>query len=229
MAVCLEDGKHPRGWFRSTHLNSVASNTRERAMKTFAPHTANRIRVRLTVCFVQGCRSWGWAAPGPQSQRGGVNVLCFSVSLVGESCVPECQPAMYLSREHRRCETCPAGTGTAFIPSISLQKKPNLCTSHTGAHNTQDHPGCSRRGAIPKQGREITAQGGCGLHYFPAAILLNNHVHREMPGGAPGTECSCTQCRCWAVFLLERLVRSFYILIRAILYFLIRPNPGAVV
>lgn len=132
MAVCLEDGKHPRGWFRSTHLNSVASNTRERAMKTFAPHTANRIRVRLTVCFVQGCRSWGWAAPGPQSQRGGVNVLCFSVSLVGESCVPECQPAMYLSREHRRCETCPAGTGTAFIPSISLQKKQIF------AHHTQE-------------------------------------------------------------------------------------------
>lgn len=25
--------------------------------------------------------------------------------------MPECQPAMYLSREHRRCETCPAGTG----------------------------------------------------------------------------------------------------------------------
>ncbi|KAM6245651.1 proprotein convertase subtilisin/kexin type 6 isoform 1-T1 [Spheniscus humboldti] len=32
-------------------------------------------------------------------------------SLAGESCVPECQPAMYLSREPRRCETCPAGTG----------------------------------------------------------------------------------------------------------------------
>ncbi|XP_009287757.1 PREDICTED: U2 small nuclear ribonucleoprotein A', partial [Aptenodytes forsteri] len=31
--------------------------------------------------------------------------------LAGESCVPECQPAMYLSREPRRCETCPAGTG----------------------------------------------------------------------------------------------------------------------
>ncbi|NXU81825.1 PCSK6 convertase, partial [Oreotrochilus melanogaster] len=32
-------------------------------------------------------------------------------SLAGESCVPECQPTMYLSREPRRCETCPASMG----------------------------------------------------------------------------------------------------------------------
>ncbi|NWW95931.1 PCSK6 convertase, partial [Rhynochetos jubatus] len=32
-------------------------------------------------------------------------------SLAGDSCMPECQPAMYLSREPRRCETCSAGTG----------------------------------------------------------------------------------------------------------------------
>uniref|UniRef100_A0A663N168 Proprotein convertase subtilisin/kexin type 6 n=1 Tax=Athene cunicularia TaxID=194338 RepID=A0A663N168_ATHCN len=32
-------------------------------------------------------------------------------SLAGESCVPECQPTMYLSWEPRQCETCPASTG----------------------------------------------------------------------------------------------------------------------
>lgn len=82
---------------------------------------------------------------------------------------------------------------------------------------------------FPSKEEKLQHREAMGCITFPAAILLNNHVHREMPGGAPGTECSCTQCRCWAVFLLERLVRSFYILIRAILYFLIRPNPGAVV
>lgn len=30
--------------------------------------------------------------------------------------MPECQPTMYLSREPRRCETCPAGSGTFFAP-----------------------------------------------------------------------------------------------------------------
>lgn len=158
-----------------------------------------------------------------------VNVLCFPVSLVGESCVPECQPAMYLSREHRRCETCPAGTGTAFIPSISLQET-QIFVHHTQVPTT---PWAMLAGAggeqFPSKEEKSQHREAVGCIIFPAATPLNNRVHREMPGGALGTECSHTQCRCWAVFLLERLVRSFYILIRAILYFLIRPNPGAVV
>lgn len=55
----------------------------------------------------------------------GANVLCFPGSLAGESCVPECQPAMYLSREPRRCETCPASTGTSLAP-----QHPSLAPQH---------------------------------------------------------------------------------------------------
>lgn len=75
-----------------------------------------------------GCReSWGRAASGPCSPWCGCQrPLCFAGSLAGESCVPECLPTMYLSREPRRCESCPAGTGTSSPPAPARENPKSL-------------------------------------------------------------------------------------------------------
>uniref|UniRef100_A0A8C3PVH3 Proprotein convertase subtilisin/kexin type 6 n=1 Tax=Chrysolophus pictus TaxID=9089 RepID=A0A8C3PVH3_CHRPC len=83
LCVSLEDGKHPWGWFRSTHLNSVASNTRERAMKTFAPHTANHIWGSLTACFVQGLQELGTGCTRSPEPEYGCQCSLLSCQLGG--------------------------------------------------------------------------------------------------------------------------------------------------
>ncbi|PKU32273.1 proprotein convertase subtilisin kexin type 6 [Limosa lapponica baueri] len=74
-------------------------------------------------CGDQGC-------DGPNADQC-LNCIHYSLgsvktgSLAGESCVPECQPAMYLSREPRRCETCPAGTADKTF--CEMVKSNKLC------------------------------------------------------------------------------------------------------
>ena len=54
--------------------------------------------------------------------------------------MPECQPARYLSREPRRCETCPAGTGTSFAPQHPHAKPQNPHASRANAYRTHPEP-----------------------------------------------------------------------------------------
>lgn len=144
-----------------------------------------------------GCReSWGRAASGPCSPWCGCQrPLCFAGSLAGESCVPECLPTMYLSREPRRCESCPAGTGTSSPPAPACENPKSL---------------------------------GCVV--FPASTPLDNCARGEAPRDAASLAPTRARCRCWDVFPLERLLGSFSIFIRAVLYFLLSPlKPGALV
>lgn len=134
--------------------------------------------------------------------------------------------------------TSAVSTGAAR-PALLAQVQPSSpaspCKNPKSLHITHrclQHPGpcwLGQEGNDSQARKKSQHREAVGCIIFPAAIPLNNHIHRETPGGALGTECSQAQCRCWAVFLLEKLVGIFYILITAILYFLIPPNPGAAV
>lgn len=152
-----------------------------------------------------GCReSWGRAASGPCSLWCGCQrPLCFAGSLAGESCVPECQPTMYLSREPRRCESCPAGTGTSSPPAPARENP-----------KTFGHHG-------PKPERDWGRNRRAGRLRAALFSLLPSPWITRGRSSAASLAPTRARCRCWDVFPLERLLGSFSIFIRAVLYFLL--------
>ncbi|KAF2973964.1 hypothetical protein EK904_001824 [Melospiza melodia maxima] len=84
-------------------------------------------------------------------------------SLAGESCVPECQPAMYLSREPWRCETCPASTGPG-------EEDCTPCTPEGPAPHWRCVPAC-REGFYPADS-----------HGLPNKVCKRYRTSRAKPG-----------------------------------------------
>ncbi|NWZ98128.1 PCSK6 convertase, partial [Nesospiza acunhae] len=94
-------------------------------------------------------------------------------SLAGESCVPECQPAMYLSREPRQCETCPASTGPG-------EEDCTPCTPEGPAPHWRCVPAC-REGFYPADS-----------HGLPNKVCKRCDDHCSACEGSSG---NCLRCK----------------------------------
>lgn len=87
--------------------------------------------------------------------------------------MPECQPAMYLSREPRRCETCPASTGPG-------EEDCTPCTSEGPAPHWHCVPAC-REGFYPADS-----------HGLPNKVCKRCDDHCSACEGSSG---NCLRCK----------------------------------
>nr|XP_047932300.1 proprotein convertase subtilisin/kexin type 6 isoform X2 [Anser cygnoides] len=94
-------------------------------------------------------------------------------SLAGESCVPECQPTMYLSREPRRCESCPAGAGPG-------EEECTPCSPETPTPHWRCVPAC-REGFYPADS-----------HGLPSKVCKRCEDHCSACEGSSG---NCIKCK----------------------------------